>query len=89
MNDRHKMWNALKDYDLFLKLTLENNIKGKMPCNYCVAEYMNGMHKQQSKVDVKDFGLNVVSRSSAFTSIMMVECHSRKHSFAIKLPRRQ
>jgi len=83
------MWDALKDYDLFSKLTLENDIKGKMSCKCYIADYLKVMHNKQANMDVNDFGLNVTSKSSAFATILTVECHSGKHSFVTKPLRRQ
>jgi len=83
------MWNALKDYSLFSKLTLENDMKGKMLCKCCVSDFLNNRHNQQANINMNGFGLNIESRSSTFATILMVECHSRKHSFVIKPPCRQ
>jgi len=89
IKERQDMWNALKDYGLFCKLTLENDIKGKMTCKCCMADYLKANCKEQANIDVNAFGLNVCSRSSAFASLLTVECLSGKHSFVIEPPRRK
>jgi len=91
MKDRKEMYNALKDYGLFSKLTLEEEVKGKMLCRCCVADYLSAdaKHNKKEKIDVKDFGLHVSSQTSTFVTILRVECRSGRHSFLIEPPRRK
>jgi len=72
----------------FPNLPWRNDIKGKMPCKCCIADYLKAKHNKQANIDVNAFGLNVASRSSTFATILTVECYSGKHSFVIKPPRR-
>jgi len=82
------MWNALIDYRLFSRLTLENDIKGKMLCRCCLAKYFDSGKHRMDAINVDHFGLKVNSDASAFAMILVVECNSGIHSYVIEPPRR-
>jgi len=86
--EKQMLWNSLKDYGLFHREKLEKEITSRMVCRACLEEYFEISNEAKGVNDINNFGMKTCSTTSAFVSLLTVECASGKHTFLIEPPRR-